>query len=114
MGNINFIPEKMDDDTDWADYIGMPIVAQTNGLGVKGVVKSYDPKKGVVYFRPSQVMYDGERMRLEDKVSAKLVLAPGTPIVIKPLRDGDLEEEVRVHNLRVEKEKDAASGAIAK
>jgi len=87
------------------NYIGRPGIYTAGNLTVLGVPIEISTKDGYIKLKPS-ITYVGEFARLEEDFPSTLTIEQGVPMVLRPLREGDLQRIVDESNLKAEFEKE--------
>jgi len=80
----------------YSNFIGCPGHYSVGAVGATGVLKEINFKEGYMTVQPSIVGY-GEFARLEKDKPTLIIMAPGSPLAIRPLKEGDLLKILEDH-----------------
>jgi len=88
------IKPRPDSSAVYQDYIGQVGHYSCGPVSVTGVPIEINLQDGYMKFQPSLVGWGEDQVRIEEDVPTTLLTERGNPIVMRPLKDGDLQKIV--------------------
>jgi hypothetical protein len=111
MERIGYDGNNIENETIWSPYIGRPVSFQMvgNGASIGGVFERFNYDLRFIDLCPSLVP-SGDYLRMEEEIPTRVIIGSGSPMIVRPLEDGDLDKIMKNHNDKVDKEKASEGG----